>query len=163
MEKYIISALVQNNSGVLARVSSLFGRRGFNIDSLTVSPTTDPKCSRISIVVIGDAYILDQVLKQMAKLEECIQVMHIDEQDAFCREMALVKFAGNAAARNAIREVCDIYSANVVSEGEDFIIVSISGTPADLDVFLSVASNFKIIESSRTGVTAMYKDMRTKK
>lgn len=162
MEKYIISALVQNNAGVLARVSSLFGRRGFNIDSLTVSPTTDPKRSRISIVVIGDTYILDQVLKQMAKLEECIQVTHIDDQDAFCREMALVKFAADASERNAIREVCDIYSANVVSEGDDFIIISISGTPSELDVFLSVVSNFRIIESSRTGVTAMYKDKRTK-
>lgn len=162
MEKYIISALVQNNAGVLARVSSLFGRRGFNIDSLTVSPTTNPKCSRISIVVIGDIYILDQVLKQMAKLEECIQVTHIDDQDAFCREMALVKFEASPSERNAIREVCDLYSAKIVSEGDDFIIVSISGTPSDLDVFFSVISNFHVIESSRTGVTAMYKDKRSK-
>ncbi|MGN1031546.1 MAG: acetolactate synthase small subunit [Butyricicoccaceae bacterium] len=162
MEKYIISALVQNNSGVLARVSSLFGRRGFNIDSLTVSPTTDPTKSRISIVVIGDTYILDQVLKQMEKLEECIEVTHIDDQDAFCREMALVKFAADVSERNAIREVCDIYKASVVSEGDDFIIVSVMGTPSMLDVFLSVISNFNVIESSRTGVTAMYKDKRTK-
>ena len=73
-----------------------------------------------------------------------------------------MKFAADASERNAIREVCDIYSANVVSEGDDFIIISISGTPSELDVFLSVVSNFNIIESSRTGVTAMYKDKRTK-
>ena len=77
MEKYIISAVVQNNSGVLARVSSLFGRRGFNIYSLTVSPTVDEKFSRITIVTVGDAYTLDQILKQMRKLEECVEVVHI--------------------------------------------------------------------------------------
>ena len=79
MEKYIVAALVRNHSGVLARVSSLFGRRGFNIDSLTVSPTMDEDISRITLVTIGDEYTLEQILKQMKKLEECISVVHIDE------------------------------------------------------------------------------------
>lgn len=118
MEKYIISAVVQNNSGVLARVSSLFGRRGFNIYSLTVSPTVDEKFSRITIVTVGDAYTLDQILKQMRKLEECVEVVHIKEDEAFCRELALIKIAGDANVQESIRELCDVYQADVVNAGE---------------------------------------------
>ena len=80
MQKYILSVTVQNNAGVLARVSSLFGRRGYNIDSLTVSATTDPKISRMSIIVQGDEPILEQVIKQMLKLEEVMRVDHLEEE-----------------------------------------------------------------------------------
>ncbi len=158
MEKYIISALVKNRSGVLARVSSLFGRRGFNIDSLTVSPTTDEAFSRITIVVIGDEYTLEQVLKQMAKLEECVAVSHIEEEDAFCWELVLVKIRGDAAVRESVREICAVYGANVVDSNEKTIIVRMDGTPSHLNTFLSVIHSFDIVESSRTGVTAVHKD-----
>ena len=158
MEKYIISALVQNRSGVLARVSSLFGRRGFNIDSLTVSPTTDSAISRITIVVIGDEYTLGQVLKQMAKLEECIEVVHIEEDEAFCWELVLVKLRGDATDREAVRELCTVYNADVVSSSDETIIVRMDGTPSHIETFLSVISSFDIVESSRTGVTAVHKD-----
>lgn len=158
MEKYIISAVVQNNSGVLARVSSLFGRRGFNIYSLTVSPTVDEKFSRITIVTVGDAYTLDQILKQMRKLEECVEVVHIKEDEAFCRELALIKIAGDANVQESIRELCDVYQANVVNAGEHSIIVRISGVPSKLDTFLSIMQNFNVVESSRTGITAVHWD-----
>lgn len=158
MEKYIISALVQNRSGVLARVSSLFGRRGFNIDSLTVSATTDANVSRITIVVVGDEYILDQVLKQMAKLEECIEVVHIEEEDAFCWELVLVKIRGDENVRESVREICSLYGADVIDSSGETIIVRMDGTPSKLNTFLSVISSFDIVESSRTGVTAVHKD-----
>lgn len=158
MEKYIISALVQNNSGVLARVSSLFGRRGFNIYSLTVSPTVDERISRITIVVIGDEYTLEQVLKQMQKLEECIEVAHIDEEDAFCRELALIKIAGDESVRESVREVCALYHAEVVDSSSESIIIRINGTPSTINTFLSIIQSFNIIESSRTGITAVHKD-----
>lgn len=160
MEKYIISALVQNNAGVLARVSSLFGRRGFNIYSLTVSPTVDERISRITIVVIGDEYTLEQVLKQMQKLEECIEVSHIDEADAFCRELALIKIAGDEAVRESVREVCALYQAEVVDSSEESIIVRINGTPSTIDTFLSIIDSFNIVESSRTGITEVHKDKK---
>ncbi|MDD6612540.1 MAG: acetolactate synthase small subunit [Clostridiales bacterium] len=160
MEKYIISALVQNNAGVLARVSSLFGRRGFNIYSLTVSPTVDERVSRITIVVIGDEYTLEQVLKQMQKLEECIEVSHIDEADAFCRELALIKIAGDEAVRESVREVCALYKAEVVDSSSESIIVRINGTPSTIDTFLSIIDSFNIVESSRTGITAVHKDKK---
>ena len=160
MEKYIISALVQNNAGVLARVSSLFGRRGFNTYSLTVSPTVDERISRITIVVIGDEYTLEQVLKQMQKLEECIEVSHIDEADAFCRELALIKIAGDEAVRESVREVCALYQAEVVDSSEESIIIRINGTPSTIDTFLSIIDSFNIVESSRTGITAVHKDKK---
>ena len=160
MEKYIISALVQNNAGVLARVSSLFGRRGFNIYSLTVSPTVDERISRITIVVIGDEYTLEQVLKQMQKLEECIEVSHIDEAEAFCRELALIKIAGDEAVRESVREVCALYKAEVVDSSSESIIVRINGTPSTIDTFLSIIDSFNIVESSRTGITAVHKDKK---
>ncbi|MDO4173189.1 MAG: acetolactate synthase small subunit [Eubacteriales bacterium] len=160
MEKYIISALVQNNAGVLARVSSLFGRRGFNIDSLTVSPTVDRTVSRITIVVLGDEYTLEQVLKQVRKLEECIEVSHIDEEEAFCRELALIKIAGDEAERESVREVCALYQAEVVDSSKESIIVRVSGAPSKIDTFLSIIDSFHVVESSRTGITAVHKDKK---
>ncbi len=157
MEKYIISAVVENRSGVLARVTSLFGRRGFNIDSLTVSPTIDESVSRITMVVIGDEYVLDQVLKQMGKLEECISVVHIIEEEAHCRELVLVKIAADLRTRETIREICSVYGAGIINRTDKTIIVRMNGTPSDVNKFLAVISNFDVIESSRTGITAMYK------
>lgn len=160
MEKFIISALVQNHSGVLARVSSLFGRRGFNINSLTVSPTTNEEFSRITIVVLGDEYTMMQVLKQMMKLEECIEVAPIEEEYAFCHELVLIKIRGDAAARESVRELCALYHADVVETSEESIIVRMDGTPSQIDMFLSIIDSFDIVESSRTGVTAVHRDKK---
>ena len=91
MEKYILSVTVQNNAGVLARVSSLFGRRGYNIDSLTVSATTNPKISCMSIIVQGDHMVLEQIMKQLAKLEEVMRVVHLEEDSSCCSELVFVK------------------------------------------------------------------------
>ncbi|MGI6172184.1 MAG: acetolactate synthase small subunit [Butyricicoccus sp.] len=161
MEKYIVAALVRNHSGVLARVSSLFGRRGFNIDSLTVSPTMDEDISRITLVTIGDEYTLEQILKQMKKLEECISVVHIDEEEAHCRELVLVKIHGDQTVQETVREICEVYGAGILTTMNDTIIVRKNGTPSDVDTFLSVLSNYDVVESSRTGITAMYKDEKS--
>lgn len=158
MEKYLISALVDNHYGVLARVSSLFGRRGFNIHSLTVSPTLDPSLSRITMVVLGDEYTLNQVLKQMRKLEECRSVTHIVEGEAYTRELVLVKIRGDESIKESVREICNIYDAAVLGTTENTIVVRRNGTPTDVNKFLSVISNYDIVSSSRTGVTALTKD-----
>ena len=136
MEKYILSVTVQNNAGVLARVSSLFGRRGYNIDSLTVSATTDPKVSCMSIIVQGDHMVLEQIMKQLAKLEEVTP---------------------DVSVRNDIRQLCDLYGARVVDTQESEIIIELSEVPSRIDAFLDVISNFKILEMSRSGVTAIEK------
>ena len=104
MEKYILSVTVQNNAGVLARVSSLFGRRGYNIDSLTVSATTDPKVSCMSIIVQGDHMVLEQIMKQLAKLEEVMHVVHLEEDSSCCSELVFVKLhTPDVSVRNDIR------------------------------------------------------------
>lgn len=157
MEKYILSALVENNAGVLARISSLFGRRGYNIDSLTVSATSDKRVSRITMTVVGDEYILEQVIKQVSKLEECIKIVHIQEEDAFCRELVLIKISADAHIKENVREVCEVYGAKVVEATESTIIIRLSDTPSGIDTFVGVVSNFPILEMSRTGITALKK------
>lgn len=158
MEKYILSVTVQNNAGVLARVSSLFGRRGYNIDSLTVSATTDPKISRMSIIVQGDEPILEQIIKQLLKLEEVQRVDHLQEDDSCCSELVFVKLhAENGSERDAIRQLCDLYDAHIVESTEQSMIVELSEVPSRIDAFLDVVSNFEVLEMSRSGVTAIQK------
>ena len=152
MEKYILSVTVQNNAGVLARVSSLFGRRGYNIDSLTVSATTDPKVSCMSIIVQGDHMVLEQIMKQLAKLEEVMHVVHLEEDSSCCSELVFVKLhTPDVSVRSDIRQLC------VVDTQESEIIIELSEVPSRIDAFLDVISNFKILEMSRSGVTAIEK------
>ncbi|WP_125115866.1 acetolactate synthase small subunit [Agathobaculum sp. Marseille-P7918] len=158
MEKYILSVTVQNNAGVLARVSSLFGRRGYNIDSLTVSATTDPKISRMSIIVQGDEPILEQIIKQLLKLEEVQRVDHLQEDDSCCSELVFVKLrAESGSERDAIRQLCELYDAHIVESTEQSMIVELSEVPSRIDAFLDVISNFEVLEMSRSGVTAIEK------
>jgi|GluameStandDraft_1065615.scaffolds.fasta_scaffold79584_2 acetolactate synthase-1/3 small subunit len=156
MQKYILSVMVKNNAGVLARVASLFGRRGFNIDSLTVSATTDPTISRMSIIVTGDEATLEQIIKQVSKLEEALWVEHLWEDDCYCRELVFVKvLAETADVRDSIREVAEVYNANIVESNHSAIIVELTEVPSRIDAFLSVISNFEVTEMCRSGVTAM--------
>mgnify|MGYP001188591752 FL=1 len=158
MQKYILSVMVKNNAGVLARVSSLFGRRGFNIDSLTVSATTDPAISRMSIIVTGDEATLEQIMKQLSKLEEALWVEQLWEDDSYCRELVFVKvLAETAGVRGSIREVAEIYNANIVESNHNSIIVELTEVPSRIDAFLNVISNFEVVEMCRSGVTAMMK------
>lgn len=158
MQKYILSVMVRNNSGVLARVSSLFGRRGYNIDSLTVSATTDPKISRMSIVVTGDRPILEQIIKQVSKLEEVIWIENLKEDDSFCHELVFVKLlAETGDVRDAIRQVAEVYGAHIIESDGQRIIIELTDVPSRLDAFLDVISNFEIMEMCRSGVTAILK------
>ena len=158
MQKYILSVTVQNNAGVLARVSSLFGRRGYNIDSLTVSATTDPKISRMSIIVQGDEPILEQIIKQLLKLEEVMNVDHLEEESSCCSELVFVKLrAETADVRDSIRQLCNLYNANIIVSTEQTLIVELTEVPSRIDAFLDVISNFEIVEMSRSGVTAIEK------
>ena len=156
--KYIVSVLLKNHSGVLARVASLFGRRAFNIDSLTVSATTNPKISRMSIIVTADEKVLEQVLKQISKLYEVIEVEQLWEDESYCKELVFVKMsAPDALSRNAIREVAEVYEANIVESQGDTMIIELTEVPSRIDAFLDVIANFEMIEMCRSGVTAMVK------
>lgn len=158
MQKFILSVTVQNNAGVLARVSSLFGRRGYNIDSLTVSATNDPRVSRMSIIVQGDEVILEQIIKQLDKLEEVMRVDHIEEHDSVCSELVFVKLhAQSPSTRDDIRQLCSLYEGRIVDSTEEELIVELANVPSRIDAFLDVISNFEIAEMCRSGVTAIRK------
>ena len=158
MQKVILAVLVRNHAGVLARVASLFGRRGFNIDSLTVSATTDPAISRMSIIVSGDEQVLEQIMKQVSKLYETIWVEQLWEDESYCKELVFVKIhAADPATRDMIREISEVYNANVVDAVDDALIVELTEVPSRIDAFLSVVANFEILETCRSGVTAINK------
>ncbi|MGN0994362.1 MAG: acetolactate synthase small subunit [Butyricicoccus sp.] len=158
MQKFILAVLVRNHAGVLARVASLFGRRGFNIDSLTVSATTDPAISRMSIIVSGDEQVLEQIMKQVSKLYETIWVEQLWEDESYCKELVFVKIhAADPATRDMIREISEVYNASVIDAVDDALIVELTEVPSRIDAFLSVVANFEILETCRSGVTAINK------
>jgi len=158
MKKYTLSIVVENNPGVLARVASLFGRRGYNIDSLTVSETNDPGTSHITLTVTGDEQILEQIIKQVYKLEEVIKVVHLSDSNTLSRELLLIKMDNGAGARTQLREIVDIYEAKIVDLAPGSMIIELTGAPQKIDAFLGMMKEFRIIEMCRTGVTAMEKD-----
>lgn len=158
MQKFILAVLVKNNANVLARVASLFGRRGFNIESLTVSTTTDPKISRMSIVVYGDEQTLEQILKQVSKLYETLWIEQLWEEESYCKELAFIKIhAPDASTRDLLRDIAAVYHANIVDAVNDALIVELTEVPSRIDAFLNVISSFDILEICRSGVTAIMK------
>ncbi|HHX13498.1 MAG TPA: acetolactate synthase small subunit [Clostridiales bacterium] len=158
MQQYILAVLVRNNAGVLARVASLFGRRGYNIDSLTVSETNNPGISYITLTVTGDEAILDQITKQAVKLEEVFEVRHINEANALGHELLLIKMEIDPATRTALREITDIYNAKIVDLAPTTMIIELTGSTSKINAFLNIMKGFSIVEMCRTGVTAMEKE-----
>lgn len=155
MDKFVLSVLVENKAGVLSRVSGLFSRRGYNIDSLTVCETHDPNKSRMTIVVQGDEYILEQIQKQLAKLQEVISIKKAERESSVQREMALVKVKALANNRGTIIETCDIYKARIVDVGLESVIIEITGSEAKIESLLRLLEPYGILEYSRTGLTSM--------
>lgn len=153
--KEVLSIVVDNHSGVLTRVSSLFSRRGFNIDSLTVSATDDPKLSRITIVVGGDENELEQIISQTLKLEETRDVFALDNTKALLRELLLVKVHADDSSRGKIREICEIYKAHIIDLSVSSMVMELTGSPSKIDAFLDVIREYEIIEMCRTGITAL--------
>lgn len=154
-KKAIIALLVENNANVLSRVSMLFGRRGFNIDSLTVSETNDPTISRITITTQGDDRIIEQIVLQTKKLVEVKAVQLEDENEAILRELLLVKVAADESQRAAIRDICDIYKASIVDFSPSSIVCELTGKPSKINGFLDIVEKYQILELCRTGVTAI--------
>lgn len=155
MEKAIIALMVENNAGVLSRISMLFGRRGFNIDSLTVSATNDPEISRITITTTGDEKIINQIVLQTRKLVEVLAVRVENPVSAIQRELLLLKLRTKENDLTGIREICEIYKANIVDLSEKSLIVELNGKPIKIDAFLAMLKKYEIIEQCRTGVTTI--------
>lgn len=154
-QRKVISLLVDNQSGVLARVSNLFCRRGFNIDSLTVSATNDPAVSRITVTTSGDNAELKQLVLQTNRLEVCRQIFVLENGQSLQRELLLLKVACSAEQRPGLLEIKRIYNAKVIDLTPESLVIELTGRPDKVDAFLAMIDPVQIIEMCRTGVTAM--------
>lgn len=155
MNKKVLSVLVDNTSGVLNRVAGLFSRRGYNIDSLTVSETENPKYSRMTIVVTGDDDILEQIVKQITKLEDVRRVDVLEPSDSVTRELILVKIKAEPAQRQQVISITEIFRANIVDVAKDSLMIEITGSQSKLKAFLSLVEDYEILELVRTGITGL--------
>jgi len=149
-----IAVLVENKPGVLARVASLFRRRGFNIESLAVGITEKEEFSRMTIVVSGDERTIEQVMKQLNKLIEVIKVSDLT-QNSVERELALIKVAATPANRGEIIEIANIFRARIVDVSRDSLIIEITGDEDKINAFVDLMRNYGIKEMARTGKIAM--------
>ena len=155
MQKKYLSVLVENNAGVLARVSSLFCQRGFNIDSLTVSTTDNPNISRITIVSSGDEASFRQIKKQTAKMVETKALFPLNLRTSLLRELLLIKLRTNEQNRGRINELTRVYKAATIDVSVGSIVLELTGEPERIDEFLASLNDIEILEMCRTGVTAM--------
>ena len=155
--KQTISVLVENRAGVLNRITSLFSRRAFNIDSLAVGVTDDPSLSRITIIVDNDNTVVEQVEKQLYKLVEVIKVRTLDENALIGRELMIIKVSANKNIREHIMTICSICGAKVVDISPTSMTMEISDTPERVRTFEDMMRPFNILEVARTGVIALQK------
>ena len=156
----VFSLLVDNNPGVLSRISGLFSRRGYSIDSITAGVTADPRFTRITIVSSGDELILSQIEKQVRKLEDIIEIKVLEPSDSVYRELIMVKVKANKSERTEIISVADIFRAKIVDVEKDSLMVELTGTQSKLDAFLNLLGGYDILELARTGITGLNRGMK---
>ena len=162
-EKFALAILVANESGVLTRVSGLFGRRGYNIDSLSVGETEDPALSRITVVSRGDKPTQDQIIKQLQKLVDVKSVTLLDWNNTVFRELMLVKVNAEMATRAQIHQIAEVFRAKVVDLSTSAMTLEITGENPKLDSFVSNLVPYGILELCRTGMTALSRHANTNK
>ena len=155
MKKMVLSLLVDNTSGVLSRVSGLFSRRGYNIDSLSVGITEDAKYSRMTVAVRGDDRILSQIEKQLLKLEDVRSIIELKDGESVCRELLLVRVKTSLEERQQVISLADVFRAKVVDVAVDSVMIEITGNVNKIEAFISLLDGFQIVEMVRTGLTGL--------
>lgn len=155
MKRQCLVLLVENNAGVLARISSLFVQRGFNIDSLTVSPTEVERLSRITLVTTGDTKTLNQIIKQTAKLNETKLIFPVEEEFSLIREILMVKFSNDNQNKAEIIKLAEEYGAKIIDATSESFALELSATPQKIDDFLEAVKGFSLVEMCRSGAIAM--------
>jgi len=154
---HILSVLVENRAGVLARVASLFARRGFNIFSLAVAPSEDERFSRITIVADVESATLEQIVKQLFKLIDVVKISELDPNHSVERELFLATVRADAETRGQVVELVQIFEGKILAVGQDAITVSLEGAPSKLDDFEELLRGYGIVELQRTGRIALPK------
>ncbi len=155
MDRHVLSVFVRNQYGVLARISSMFRRRGFNIDSLTVGETENPEYSRMTVTFNGDDVVKNQIIRQLAKMPDVESITELEKTESVSRELVLVKIKNSKDNRQDIMSVVDIFRAKVVDYGTEAMIVEITGESSKIDAFIDLVEEFGIIEVCRTGIVAL--------
>ncbi len=155
MHKKAFQLLVDNTSGVLSRISGLFSRRGYNIESITAGVTADPKYTRITIVASGDDDILDQIEKQVRKLVDVREINELPPEESVYRELALIKVRVNDVKRESVIAITNIFRGNIVDVALDSLIIEITGNQGKIDAFLKLLSGYEILELARTGIAGL--------
>ena len=161
MRQVVLSLLVDNNPGVLARVSSLFSRRGYNIESGSAGVTNNPKYTRITVAVNGDDVILEQIRNQIAKLEEVRKIITLDNDTSVARELMLIKVLADRRDRRDIVAITGEFRANIVDVDPNSMIIELTGTQNKLDAFQHLMNDIEILEMVRTGITGLERGMET--
>lgn len=155
MRRMVLSILVDNTAGVLSRVAGLFSRRGYNIDSLTVGETENPAFSRMTVAVSGENQILEQIEKQLEKLEDVREIKELKDGESVCRELVLVKVLASQNQRQAIIAVADIFRAKIVDVAQESLMVELTGNQSKIDAFIKLLDGYEIKELVRTGITGL--------
>ncbi len=160
INQFVIAVYVDNRYGVLTRVTSMFTRRGFNIDALTVGETEHPEYSRITISMSGDGYAREQLINQLRKLYN-VKKVEVLEDDSIRRELMLIKIKNDSATRADVLAAVDVYRAKVIDYTTDELCVEITGDPTKIDAFVKLMEPFGIIEMCRTGIVALERGGQT--
>ena len=155
MTKYVFGILVANRFGVLTRVSSMFTRRGFNIDTLTVGETQSPEFSRITISMVGDEYSKTQIIKQLGKLHDVIQVEVMERDETVTRELLLIKIKNDSATRQDVLSAVDVFRSKIVDYSPDALCIEITGESSKINAFIELVKPYGIMEMCRTGLVAL--------
>lgn len=155
MKTMVLSLLVRNEAGVTSRISGLFTRRGYSLESITGGVTENPNISRITVVVSGEDDILEQVTKQLQKLEDVIEITELLHDSSVCRELILVRVAVNEIQRPEVVSVADIFRANIVDVSKDSLIIELTGSQNKLNAFLELLRGYEILGIARTGITGL--------
>ena len=155
MQKRVLSLLVDNTAGVTTRVSGLFSRRGYNIDSITGGVTADERFSRITVVCSGDELILEQITNQLAKLVDVRDIKILEPDNSVCHELMMIKVAAKPEQRQGALSVADIFRAKVVDVSKDSLIMEMTGSQNKLQAFVELMADYEILELARTGITGL--------
>lgn len=155
MHKKAFQLIVDNTSGVLSRISGLFSRRGYNIESITAGVTADPRFTRITIVASGDDEILDQIEKQVGKLVDVRDIRELEPDSSVFRELALIKVRANAKEREGIIAVANVFRAKIVDVGAESLVIEVTGSQSKLEAFMNLLSGYEILELARTGIAGL--------
>ena len=155
MHRKVLQLLVDNTSGVLSRISGLYSRRGYNIESITAGVTADPRYTRITIVTSGDDEILDQIEKQVAKLVDVRDIKELRPGESVYRELALIKVKVSAERRQGVISVVDIFRAKIVDVSKDSLIIELTGNQEKIEAFIDLLDGYEILELARTGIAGL--------